>query len=170
MAEFVPLISHQGVFLCSLAVPWAYRRMDIPCPAVSRISSVTASSSTTNCLRYLHISLDRGYHRSSTHESSIVGLYPLKPSVKSKWDGWGLPIVKLWCNKPYCNRTLANAFTVSTATGRQSKYSPPLPTTTNFRSLPLLDPAEPGGILLASIDSASLTITILLCRCWSVRR
>jgi hypothetical protein len=31
--------------------------------------------------------------------------------------------------------------------------SPPLPTTTNFRSFPLLEPAEPGGIVLASIGS-----------------
>lgn len=56
MTEFVPLIGHQCVFLCLLASRQLELGDDAPCPAVSRISRVTASSSTTNCLRYLIVS------------------------------------------------------------------------------------------------------------------
>jgi hypothetical protein len=56
MTEFVPLVSHQCVFLCLSASLWLEGVMNGPCPAVSRISRVTASSSTTNCLRYLIVS------------------------------------------------------------------------------------------------------------------
>jgi hypothetical protein len=76
MAEFVPLISHQCVFLCLSASLWLEGVMNGPCPAVSRISRVTASSSTTNCLRYLIVSLLIRW-LALTYESSMVGLYPL---------------------------------------------------------------------------------------------